>query len=264
MNQTGGWSADDSNTYRQLAGIAVPARAEQWAVLLCLLPFGQEETFQLVELAAGEGRLAQAILSAFPNATLLALDGEASMISEARARLSVFGDRAQVGHFDIMADDWYPQILGADVVLSSLCIHHLTAAQKRHLFEGVAAHLSPRGAFLIADLVAPVHPQAEHLFAESWSADALQQSLEQTGSRDLYDHFERERWNYYRYPDPFDKPSPLFEQLAWLQSAGFAVADCFWMRAGHAIYGGYQSLQTTTYPLLRFARAYEIARAALA
>ena len=66
-------------------------------------------------------------------------------------------------------------------------------------------------------------------------------SIEQTLSRDLFQQFEQEHWNLFHYPDPdFDKPSPLFEQLLWLQAVGFAVVDCFWMQAGHAIYGGYK------------------------
>jgi tRNA (cmo5U34)-methyltransferase len=38
--------------------------------------------------------------------------------------------------------------------------------------------------------------------------------------------------------DPVDKMSPLFDQLKWLEQAGFASVDVFWMRAGHAIFGG--------------------------
>ncbi len=70
------WTRDGSELHRRLAQVAVPARAEQIATLLMLIPFGRDETFRAVELAAGEGRLAAAILTAFPNATLLALDGE--------------------------------------------------------------------------------------------------------------------------------------------------------------------------------------------
>jgi hypothetical protein len=34
-------------------------------------------------------------------------------------------------------------------------------------------------------------------------------------------------------------PDRVFEQLRWLEEAGFRAMDCFWMRAGHAVYGGY-------------------------
>ena len=36
----------------------------------------------------------------------------------------------------------------------------------------------------------------------------------------------------------FDKPSPLFDQLKWLDEAGFTDVDVFWMKAGHAIFSG--------------------------
>jgi len=35
-------------------------------------------------------------------------------------------------------------------------------------------------------------------------------------------------------------PYRVFDQLKWLEEAGFSAVDCFWMRAGHAIYGGYK------------------------
>jgi hypothetical protein len=62
-----------------------------------------------------------------------------------------------------------------------------------------------------------------------------------TGSTWAFEQFVEVGWNYYHFPDPFDKPSPLFEQLTWLKAAGFAGVDCFWLQAGHAIYGGYKA-----------------------
>ena len=45
----------------------------------------------------------------------------------------------------------------------------------------------------------------------------------------------------YRYYDPgdIDKPSRLLDQLTWLAQAGFAQVAVVWMRAGHAIFGGW-------------------------
>jgi hypothetical protein len=60
-----------------------------------------------------------------------------------------------------------------------------------------------------------------------------------------------------------DKPSPLADQLVWLKEAPFAVTDCFWMRAGHAIFGAYKSAQRESAPL-RFERALQCARGAMA
>ena len=44
--------------------------------------------------------------------------------------------------------------------------------------------------------------------------------------------------NSQTFPDPMDKPSGLFEQLGWLEAAGFEAVDVYWLKAGHAIYGG--------------------------
>lgn len=233
------WSQADSDLYRQIAAIAVPARAEQLATLLTLIPYNTEEAFRVVELASGEGYWSAAILEAFPMATLLALDYEASMREATQQRIAPYDGRGQVAAFDLLKPDWYGNLEGADVVVSSLCVHHLDSMGKRHLFSTVQETIS--AALLIADLVLPQTPQARQLFAATWDRMAEAASIEMTLARDLFETFEREQWNLFRYPDDdFDKPDTLHDQLQWLSEAGFAIADCFWMQAGHAIYGGYQ------------------------
>jgi trans-aconitate methyltransferase len=257
------WSAENSQVYRQLASVAVPAREEQMTTLLCLLPFGRAEAFHVVELASGEGMLSQAILAAFPAATVLALDGEESMRQATAARLRPYGDRARIAAFDIAGADWHGELDGADVVVSSLCVHHLDGEGKRNLFAAVQQRLSARGCLLLADLVLPQREEARRLFAATWDRSATERSLAQTGDATLFDLFVRETWNYYTYPDPFDQPSPLFDQLRWLKEAGFAAVDCFWMKAGHAIYGGYQEQAGATADPIDFEAALAIARRAL-
>jgi tRNA (cmo5U34)-methyltransferase len=234
------WSEENSELYRQFSAVVVPARAEQVATLLTLLPFAQQEPFRAVELASGEGMLADALLRSFSRASVAALDGSLSMREATARRLAAYGTRAAVHDFNLAASDWYPQLDGADCVLSSLCIHHLTGSEKQELFGEVVSRLSPRGVFLIADLILPQTVAAQNLFAAAWDRSTHEQALEKTGSVDLFDRFVAEQWNYFHFPDPFDKPSPLFEQLMWLKRAGLEVVDCFWLRAGHAIYGGYR------------------------
>lgn len=256
------WSQETSELYRQLSAIAVPARAEQVATLLSLIPFGADEPFRVVELASGDGYLSQAILTAFPQASVLALDFEESMREKTSQRLSEFQGRFEVALFDILQTDWFPQIKQADVVVSSLCVHHLDDAGKQALFNGIHEHTSENGTLLIADLVQFANPQAQALFAATWDNMAEAVSIEKTLSRDLFQQFEQEHWNWFRYPDDddYDKPSTLFDQLQWLSAAGFVSVDCFWMQAGHAIFGGYKSERTGH---IGFADALDIAMAVL-
>jgi tRNA (cmo5U34)-methyltransferase len=231
----------DWEVYRALAPAAVPRRPEQLATILTLFPFAPDDSFAIAELGAGEGFLSLAALESYHQASVLALDGSQEMLARATRRLERHPTRGRTGYFELASDDWLPAINDFDVVVSSLCVHHLDGDGKSRLFGAVIERLAPGGALLIADLVAPTSSPAERLFADTWDDTARRQSIEETGSHDLFDMFLETQWNIYRYPDPMDKPSPLFDQLKWLEAAGFTGVDCFWMSAAHAIYGGYKS-----------------------
>jgi tRNA (cmo5U34)-methyltransferase len=167
----------------------------------------------------------------------VALDIEPTMRSETQRRCTAFANRLNTAPFAMERSDWYAHLDGADVVVSSLCVHHLDGEQKRALFRAIAEHTSGRGALLIADLVLHKRAQSRSLFAATWDQSAREAADAQGSS--AFSLFEAEHWNYYHYPDDFDKPSPLSDQLVWLTQAGFHDVDCFWLSAGHAIYGGY-------------------------
>jgi SAM-dependent methyltransferase len=173
--------------------------------------------------------------------------------------LRIFGDRAAVADFALGSADWWPLVDGADAVVSSLAIHHLDGPGKQRLFEAMATRLSPNGALLIADLVQPKRAEAEQLFAAGWDAAAQRQSHVPPGTPRAFEQFMTTQWNIFHYPDPVDTPSPLFEQLVWLREAGFPSVDCYWLRAGHAIYGGYRTQRRLAGRPLSFATAMSVA-----
>ena len=209
--------------YRKLAAVAVPARDEQLATLLSLLPFGVDEAFSVVELASGEGFLASAILRAYPKSTILALDGSESMLEVTAARLMNFPGRGEVDWFDLAAPDWLPSEWRARTQWYPRCAFTTcTGPQKQRLFMDVHQSLSARGALLIADIMEPSYDQTRLFFADSLDEDVKTQSRALVGSDELFERFNAEKWDYYRYPDPIDQPSTLFDQLTWLRAAGFS------------------------------------------
>jgi tRNA (cmo5U34)-methyltransferase len=234
------WNEADSRLYREIAAVAVPRRDDQIAALVALAPFTADDEFQIVELGCGEGLLAAALLSAFPRARYLGLDGSETMRRQAAFRLKGAAARASVEPFDLAAADWLARVRGAGLVVSSLCVHHLDGHAKKGLFAEINELMQPGGALLLADIVEPAAPRARAFFADSWDRAVGEQAMARSGSYELRRRFEAEHWNYFRYPDPVDRPSSLFEQLLWLREAGFAAVDCFWMYAGHAVYGGYK------------------------
>jgi SAM-dependent methyltransferase len=235
-----GWGEDDSAVYRALADVAVPRREEQLATLLCLLPFSRYDAFRIVDLGCGEGVLEYAALTAFPNASVLALDGSASMREHASALLQPFGERAKVREFALESDEWREELDGADCVVSSLVVHHLTDEGKRRLFIEAHKQMRDGGALMLIDCVQPLRDEGVKLFADAYDAISRRQSMERSGNDALFDRFVEEKWNIFRHPEPSEMISPLSHQLGWLAEAGFASVDCFWLNAGYAVFGGYK------------------------
>jgi hypothetical protein len=108
----------------------------------------------------------------------------------------------------------------------------------------MAKQLELEGALLLADVIKPATPRIASLFAQQYDAIVRAQSIAAHGDLSGYEHYQMLQWNYFTYdyndPDSYDKPSLLSDQLLWLREAGFSYADCFWLQAGHAIYGGYR------------------------
>ena len=234
------WGEDDSAVYRTLAEVAVPRRGEQLATLLCLLPFGRDDVFRIVDLGCGEGALEYAALTAFPNAAALALDGSESMREYASELLKPFGERVDVRYFALESDDWRDELDGADCVVSSLVVHHLTDAGKRRLFREAHRRMNDGGALMLIDCVQPERVEGVRLFADAYDRISREQSVERTGDTALFDRFVEEKWNIFRHPEPSEMLSPLLHQLGWLADAGFEGVDCFWLNSGYAVFGGYK------------------------
>jgi trans-aconitate methyltransferase len=235
------WTESDSQTYREIADVAVPRRQEMLATLVAAVPFDGGEVFKILELGSGDGHLAEALLTVFPQSTLTALDGSESMRAATSGRLALFGARASIAAFDVAALDWWDRMFGVDLIVSSLTLHHLNDARKQYLYKAAAERLSARGAILVADLIDPQHLASRRLAADQWDADARQQAAA-LGTPELFERFVDARWNHFRFPDADDHPSALFHHLVWLRHAGFEAVDCTWLHAGHAVFGGFKRM----------------------
>jgi tRNA (cmo5U34)-methyltransferase len=215
----------------------VPERDRQIHIIASLLSY-LEAPCIVLELCCGEGLLAEVLLESNPLLIVHGLDGSAEMLERARGRLSRFVSRFQCGAFDLVSADWRKPELPVKAVVSSLAIHHLTGPQKQKLFLDMYQILEEGGAFVIADIVEHSSKEGQHSAAETWDEMVRERSIELDGNTGAFEFFKRERWNTFRYLDPedIDKPSPLFDQLKWLEKAGFVEVDVHWMLAGHAVF----------------------------
>ncbi len=209
-----------------------------------LIPGDRDEEFNVVELGAGDGALASTVMSSFPNCNVLAMDGSDLMRERLEALPESRTGRLQTADFDLADAEW-PTRLPTPLrcVLASLIVHHLDGVEgKKRLFSSVASRLEPGGAFIIVDLVEPASSQARDTYVRQWDEGVRLRIEQSEEGPKAYDIFREHRWNFYEdpNPDPYDQPSPLLDQLNWLRDTGFSGVDCFWMYAGHAIFGGYK------------------------
>ncbi len=239
QSDSGDWGAAASQTFIDYGRYFVPEREQQIATICDLVP-PRDGPFNILELCCGAGLLAGALLERFSGCTVYGYDGSPQMLDTARSKLERYGERFQILRFDLADDAWRTPAFPVHAVVSSLAIHHLDGDQKLQLFRDIYAILESGGALLIADVIAPGQPLGAEAAAKAWDAAVRKRSLEFDGNLAAFQAFERQKWNMYRHfdPDDIDKPSRLLDQLKWLEQAGFAGVDVYWMLAGHAIFGG--------------------------
>lgn len=238
------WQESDSAHFIDLGRIYTPRRDELRDAFLDLIPAESDEAFVGAELGTGQGWLTAAMLDRFPAATMIGLDGSETMLQATAASLASFPGRFELRPFRLEESSWIEALPdGLRCIVSSLVVHHLRGPEKAALFRTLYGKLTPGGALLIADIMEPTSEWGRRHMANAWNADVEFQSVEYGGDRRAYDQFVADQWNYYEFPtgeDDIDFPSTLPEQLGWMTDAGFTGVDAFWIRAGHALFGGYR------------------------
>jgi tRNA (cmo5U34)-methyltransferase len=236
------WDEETSSRYLDYGRYFVPAREQQMRIMIDLLR-GAPSPGMILELCCGEGLLAELLLDELPEASYWGLDGSALMLEQAGQRLSRFGGRVKLGSFDLAEHSWRGLDQPVQAVVSSLAIHHLDGEGKQLLFKDVFDMISADGVFIIADMIEPATSAGRSIAADALDEIVRQRSMELDGSTAALDFFLREGWNTYRFfdPDDIDHPSPLFDQLKWLEQAGFLDIDVHFSQAGHALFSGWKN-----------------------
>jgi len=233
------WSESDSLHFIDYGTYFVPEREVQIDTICSVIP-QPVGVVHMVDLCCGEGLLTEALARQFPSALVHALDGSKAMLEATAARLAPFAARCDTQQFDLSATHWrhFPWPLHA--IVSSLSLRHLTDEEKRRFFQDMASALSSGGALVIGDLVRATTDQGNEVYARHWDDGVRQRSSQLDGNLEKFEFFKKDGWNYYAdpMPDPVDKPSPLFSQLKWMDSAGLTDIDVHWLKAGHAIFSG--------------------------
>ena len=204
--------------------------AARQRLMAVLLPFGEQQPFTFLDLGAGTGAAARAVLDRFPRSTAVLADYSAQMMAAAEDEMRAYAGRYRYVEFDMAASRW-PAAIPAELeaVVTSMCVHHLPDDRKQGLFAEIFDRLVPGGWYLNYDPVATEDPVA----AAAWQRLGDHDDPGGPARRQNRTPAEQARWdNHLRFV------SPLTRQLQYLRSAGFRGIDIYWKRGEHVVYGG--------------------------
>jgi tRNA (cmo5U34)-methyltransferase len=214
----------DSGEYDAAIRRFIPGYDEMIATVVRWLDGHLPPDALVVDLGAGTGALALAVLEALPDVRVQLVDVDPAMLEVAAARCAAYEGRVELRRASFA--DPMPR---CHAVVASLALHHVFELEdKQTLYRRIHEALLPGGVLLIADCA--VHddgPERQRVFAE-FSAAMQKHGI---SADEAAAHFAQwaEEDRYY----------PLATELATLAEAGFPRPECFWRQGPMAVFGGF-------------------------
>ena len=224
----------------------IPGYEEMIAEVVSILDESLDEAVRVVDLGAGTGALAGAILDGVPRSRLVLVDIDPHMLEVAAARVAAHGERAELrcATFDDALDSMAKATTaarpaaaaaidgdpGVGAVVACLALHHVAELEhKRALYRRIYDALAPGGVFLCADCtVHETGPEHARTFRE-WAAGMGRAGIPAAEAEALFAKWAGE-----------DRYYPLAVELDLLASAGFARPECFWKRGASTVFGAFR------------------------
>ncbi len=160
----------------------------------------------VLDLGAGTGALAAAILAHDAVGSVELLDVDKEMLARARNRLRDFGERAR---FTVRS--FSEPLPPCDAVAASLALHHVpTMEEKAVLFGRIFEALRPGGVFVNADATMPADESRRGAAFDAWAAHMARSGIDDAQARSHFADWSGE-----------DTYFPLEDELDALAAAGF-------------------------------------------
>lgn len=179
---------------------------------------------RVLDLGAGTGLMAAAVIARYPQVELVLLDGAEEMLEQARERLPASAITTVVADMRERLPEG-----PFDAVVSALAIHHLEDDDKRKLFARVHGVLRPGGAFVNAEHVTGPSGWLEGVYRGMWreacrAAGAGEDEIAAAETR-----------------MQTDRCVEVATQLEWMRAAGLRDCDCFFKHLHFAVLAGWRA-----------------------
>jgi tRNA (cmo5U34)-methyltransferase len=202
----------------------VPCFEQFYGTAVELLALREGPVAHILDLGAGTGLLSEAILSRYPTAEIVLLDGAAEMLAQARDRLPAASITTVVGDLrDELPEGPF------DAVVSALAIHHLEDQDKRDLLMRLQQALRPGGVFVNAEHVAGPTRWLNDNYRRAWRVACVEAGASAEELADAEARMET------------DRCSDVATQLAWMGEGGLEECDCFFKQLHYAVLAGWRA-----------------------
>lgn len=160
--------------------------------VLDFIPSGSSE---ILELGSGTGLVTGMIMERNPSASVTCVDKTPEMIEVALKKPLLTGVRMIEGDFCSV----WPE--GSfDVVVTTLCLHHLNDRDRREVIRKVHDSLNDGGVFVNGDVFRPESLQEESEFNRRWRDYMIKNGLSETEAKAMIE----KRKNSYAFLDTYD------------------------------------------------------------
>lgn len=169
----------------------------------------------VLDVGCGTGALAAMLAHRFATARVTGLDVDASMLAQARARLTPFAERC---HF---VNGRFLEASGTfDAVVASLSLHHVPSRdEKRAVYAHLRERLTDGGLLVNADAMVPRDEALATALRERWAAHLVHHGFTREQALEHFEQWKREDFYF-----------SIDEELELLGDAGFTGVELRWRR----------------------------------
>ena len=217
-----------------------PIRDVQTAMVLRMIPQPIGAPIRVLDIGAGYGALAAAVLRDRPNATAVCLDASAAMLKLGPEKNPDLKNRMTFVQGSLESPDWLKSMDGTfDAVVSARALHHFTENQRRrHIFKELFPLVRAGGCFINADNVRGATKCLSERYRRA--RDEYLDRYVRASSGGKTNLAEAKAATPSSYHGPHNN-GILEDELAWLREAGFEDVDCFWKFTTTVVYGGFKN-----------------------
>ena len=217
-----------------------PIRDVQTAMVLRMIPQPIDAPIRILDVGAGYGALAAALLRDRPNATAVCLDASDAMLQLGPAKNPDLKHRMAFVQGSLDSPAWLNSVHGTfDAVISARALHHFTENQRRrHIFTELFTLVRSGGCFINADNVRAATKSLSERYRRARDEYLDRYVRESSGGRTNLADAKAATPSSYHGPH---NNGILEEELAWLREAGFEDVDCFWKFTTTVVYGGFKN-----------------------